>query len=341
MMSHQYFHRQQGTVVSEPLMGDRLVQLLYGPAREKAPYLFKMLTSARSSHWLSYIFFDCALRHNPKAARKIFRELRLDPEECVDSALAFTSVRAVFERQIKYWRYRPMPAREDCVVAPADSKMLIGSLCETTALFIKEKFFQFEELIGSQQHRWQTTFRNGDFAVCRLTPEKYHYNHFPVTGRVVDFYTIEGAHHSCNPTAVVSEVTPYSKNKRVVTIIDTDVAGGSGVGYVAMIEIVALMIGDIVQCYSAYRYDDPVDVVPGLYARRGQPKSLFRPGSSVNVLFFEKDRTLFDADLVANRDRYGVMSRFSMGFRQPLVETDVAVRSSIATATGTPPNPKH
>jgi phosphatidylserine decarboxylase len=43
-------------------------------------------------------------------------------------------------------------------------------------------------------------------------------------------------------------VRPYSKNKRVVTIIDTDVEGGTGIGLVAMIEVVALMIGDIVQC---------------------------------------------------------------------------------------------
>ena len=32
---------------------------------------------------------------------------------------------------------------------------------------------------------------------------------------------------------------------------DTDIPGGSHVGFVAMIEVVALMIGDIVQCYSA------------------------------------------------------------------------------------------
>ena len=52
------------------------------------------------------------------------------------------------------------------------------------------------------------------------------------------------------PGAVVALVTPYSKNSRVVTIIDTEVPGGTGVGLVAMIEVVALMIGEVVQCYS-------------------------------------------------------------------------------------------
>lgn len=54
--------------------------------------------------------------------------------------------------------------------------------------------------------------------------------------------------NSCNPGAVVSMVTPFSKNRRVVTVIDTDVPGGTGIGLVAM------MIGDIVQCYSTHGY---------------------------------------------------------------------------------------
>ena len=49
-------------------------------------------------------------------------------------------------------------------------------------------------------------------------------------------------------------VTPYSKNRRHVTLIDTDVPGGSQVGMVAMVEVTALMIGDIVQCYSDEKY---------------------------------------------------------------------------------------
>ena len=100
---------------------------------------------------------------------------------------------------------------------------------------------------------WLRAFRKADFAILRLTPDKYHYNHTPVAGRVVKIYPISGEYHSCNPAAVVTVVTPYSKNKRVVTIIDTDVPGGTGVGLVAMIEIVALMIGDIVQAVQRDR----------------------------------------------------------------------------------------
>ena len=141
---------------------------------------------------------------------------------------------------------------------------------------------------------------------------------------------VEGA-DSCNPGAVVTVVTPYSKNRRIVTILDTDVPGGSGVGCVAMIEVAALMVGDVVQCYSDDRYLAPRPIVRGMFLRRGAPKSLFRPGGSTDVLLFEPGRILFAPDIVANLSRPGIESRFSRGFGQPLVETDVLVRSLVAT----------
>lgn len=327
---HQYIDRDSGQVITESMVGDRLVHWLYGAAREKAPVLFKALTSARSSQMLSYLNFDCSSKQSTTAAFKLVVSLGIDLKECVAPQHCLRSVRDLFERQIQYWHCRPMNPDLSCVVSPADAKILVGSMDETDHLFLKEKFFAYPELLGATKNQWHNAFQQGEFAVLRLTPEKYHYNHTPVSGRVIDFYSLEGAYHSCNPTAVIAEVTPFSKNKRVVTIFDTDIAGGTGIGLVAMVEIVALMIGEIVQCYSSYHYDAPQPIQGGMVVRRGQPKSLFRPGSSVDVLFFQKDRSAFDKDLVHNRFRLDANSRFSLGFCKPLVETDVRVRSSIA-----------
>jgi phosphatidylserine decarboxylase len=128
----------------------------------------------------------------------------------------------------------------------------------------------------------------------------------------------------------VQVVTPYSKNRRVVTVIDTDVAGGTGVGLVAMIEVVAPMIGDVVQCYSAERYADPQPLRAGIFLARGAPKSRYHPGSSTDVLLFQEGRIRFAADLLANQLRTDVPSRFSLGFAHPLAETEVKARSLIA-----------
>jgi phosphatidylserine decarboxylase len=70
----------------------------------------------------------------------------------------------------------------------------------------------------------------------------------------------------------------------------------------------------------------------GLFLTRGQPKSLFRPGSSTDVLIFQRGRTRFADDLVANMFRPAA-SRFSHGFGRSLLETDVHVRSLLAWGT--------
>jgi phosphatidylserine decarboxylase len=214
------------------------------------------------------------------------------------------------------------------IVSPADSRAVIGNLCERSLLCLKDKLFDSDELFGPGR-QWSQVFAGGDCAIFRLTPDKYHYNHTPVSGTVVEQFGIDGAFHSCNPGAVVQLTTPFSKNRRFVTIIDTDLPGGSGVGKVAMIEVVALGIGDVIQCYSSFRYENPLPVEPGLFMKRGSPKSLFRPGSSTTVLLFEPGRVRFDEDLYQNQISCRPSSRLTIGFGVPLMETQLRVRSRI------------
>ncbi|MDX9786526.1 MAG: phosphatidylserine decarboxylase [Desulfobacterales bacterium] len=331
-MRHQYIARDSAAVVTERLIADQWVGVLYASVREQSPFLFKLLTSARMSALLGCLQFDSV--HT--SARKMIRRLGVDPLECLAPMNQLNSPRKVFERKICYWRCRPLPLQESDIVAPADSRMLVGSFRSESQVFVKEKFFDFEQLLGANKVSWLSAFHHGGYAVFRLTPEKYHYSHTPVSGRVIDFYDISGAYHSCNPSAVVEMAQPYSKNKRVVTIIDTDVAGGTGVGLVAMIEVVALMIGDILQCYSEARYDEPVGITPGMFLKKGQPKGLFRPGSSVVILIFQEHRIEFCEDILLNLHRTDVVSRFSAGFGQTLVETEVNVRSKIAYGSAAP-----
>lgn len=329
---HQYIERSTGKVCDERLMGDEAVSFLYGYARENAPRLFRALTGARVSSLLGFLHYDLGAR--PLRAREILSlaSRGFAPWEWLDDPRQFRTMRDVFERKIRYWEYRPLPDDPRAVTSPADARMLVGSFRRASRVFLKEKLFDYEQLIGLEKRDWLNAFQHGDFAVFRLTPDKYHYNHTPVAGTVLDIYEIPGLYHSCNPGAVVVEVTPHSKNKRVVTVIDTDTDGGTQVGLVAMLEVVALMIGEVTQCYSEERYDDPREVLPGMLLGKGRPKSLYRPGSSTDLLIFQKGRVRFDEDLLRNQHRVDIASRFSLGFGRVMVETDVKARSRIATA---------
>ncbi|BBO86244.1 hypothetical protein DSCO28_68100 [Desulfosarcina ovata subsp. sediminis] len=326
---HQYIDRQTAGVTTERLIADPLIHRLYAGARENPSLLFRAATSRRMSALLGFLNFDFSLDINGSRRLQRIRRMGIDLDECLDAPDSLDSPRKLFERRIRYWTCRPMPQAPDRIVSPADARVLVGSFDHQHALFLKEKFFSFTELLGEEKTQWIDTFDGGDFALFRLTPDKYHYNHTPVAGIIRDIYTIDGRCHSCNPGAVVSMVTPFSKNRRVVTIIDTDVPGGTGIGRVAMIEVVAMMIGDIVQCYSTIRYDDPLDLAAGMFVERGCPKSLYRPGSSVDILIFERQRVIFSKDILANMRRRDVTSRYTLNFQAPLVETDVRVRSEI------------
>jgi phosphatidylserine decarboxylase len=329
---HQYIDRRSGRLCVERLYGDRLVCWLYSEVRENAPALYRLMLSPRISGLLGFINYDMPLGGVISGNRRFLRENGVNLDECVEPPEALNTMRRLFERRIRYWDCRPLPPERNAVVSPADARVLVGSFDETSVLFLKGKFFDFEELLGGDKTGWLEPFNGGDFAIFRLTPDKYHYNHMPVAGVVRDFYEVRGRTHACNPSAIVTEVTPYSKNTRTVTVIDTDVEGGSQAGLVAMIEVTALMIGEVLQCYSRERYESPQPITAGMFVERGCPKSLYRPGSSTDVLLFQRGRVSFDEDLIDNLRRHDAQSRFSQGFGRPLVETEVTVRSRIGLA---------
>ncbi len=335
-MLHQYVERESRAVSTEKFFGNRGIRFIYSHLRENAPLMFRAVTNARMSRLLAFINFHSLLNEKINGHRNFLKASGIDLRECLETPAHLDTPQKIFERKLLYRDCRPMPRDPAAVVSPCDARMLVGSFDDTSGIFIKGKFFDFEELIGVNKLTWRKYLNNGDFAVFRLTPERYHYTHTPVAGKVIDFYSIPGRYHACHPEAVVSLVTPYSKNKRVITIIDTDLPGGTQVGVVAMVEVVALMIGDIVQCYSEKGYDSPAPVGSGLFVNKGCPKSLFRPGSSTVVLIFQRGRVRFAEDIAWNMRFPGAESILSKGFSQPLVETDIKVRDLIGTALQKP-----
>jgi phosphatidylserine decarboxylase len=332
-VEHRYIERATGNVVSEKLIADAVIGALYSPVLESAPWVTQLASSRYLSSALGYLNYDNLLSSRATGMLRFLRESGIQLSEFVGNLSEYDTPRRIFERQIRYWNCRPMAPHPRAVLCPADARVLLGSMKESSGLFLKQKFFSFPELLG-ESSAWQHSFEGGDYAVFRLTPEKYHYTHSPVSGCVLDIYSLDGRYYSCNPNAALQLLTPFSKNRRVVTILETDCAGGTAVGRVAMIEVVALMVGRIEQRYSECRYENPQPVEKGMFLRTGSPKALFRPGSSTVVLLFQPHRVHFANDLVENQQRGGVQSRFSVLLGTPLIETDVAVRSLLAMPAG-------
>lgn len=148
---HQYIDRISGDIRTETLLGDRLVQLIYSRIRD-AGFLFKALTGSLATDVLACFNYDWPVRHKQKRIQAMIRDLKINMDEVIDPD-RIRSVRSLFERKIAYWKTRPMAHEPGTVVSPADSRMVPGSLSKGSALFIKEKFFDVEELLGQGRRR--------------------------------------------------------------------------------------------------------------------------------------------------------------------------------------------
>ncbi len=338
---HQFLMRRDGSAVTEVFAGDRSVKWLYSSVRESAPALYRWLTHSRQfNQWLANINFDLPLVSASSSIHDFCEKSDIDLSDAVGMPIAGSAAswRDVFGRKIEFWRSRPMSNNQFEVVCPSDSRVLLSPTCNgatvndcSNRIEVKNKLFSNQELVGKEK-AWASNFAQAQWAIFRLTPEKYHFNHVPVSGVVLDVYSLDGAYHSCNPLVASHEIRPTSRNARLITIVDTEVAWGSQVGIVAIVEVVALLIGRIEQCYSAHCYESPQALEPGMHVYRGNVKSRFDPGSSTVVLLFEPNRIQFSADLVANQARIDIPSRFTKVYGTPMVETDVRVRSALGYA---------
>ncbi|MCX8097610.1 MAG: phosphatidylserine decarboxylase [Casimicrobiaceae bacterium] len=327
---HQYVLRGSGTVLNERLIADRVIRFLYNRPREEPGALLSALASAWVTDQLAHWEFDRRLRDPVRTLRETIARLGIDESEMLDQVESMRTLRELFERRIRYWRVRPLPSDEAAIVSSADGKALPFATEGEASLPVKARFLSVPAILGPANPwaRWPDLALSG--VIVRLTPEVYHYTHAPVAGRIQRYQLIEGAFHSCNPHALTTFTRSYEVNRRAVTVYDTDVPGGSGVGLVVQVDVAAMMIGQIVPAYSEIGYTNPRPLVEGEFVARGVPVSMFRPGSSTSIVIWQSARAAHAPELLRNARRADLRSRFSDWLGSPWVETALRVREAIA-----------
>jgi phosphatidylserine decarboxylase len=332
MLAHQYVQRHRNTAIDESLIADQAINFLYNTRRDEPGFLLSALGSGVVTNALAHWQFDRRIARGSNTIAKCAHRLIIRESELVQPYSQMRTLRELFERQIRYWDVRPQPDHDGLIVSPADGKLLPFSAFEIDALPIKSRFIRVDALLADL-NPWQDAMRSLNpvsGVIVRLTPDVYHYTHAPVAGVVRQTVTIEGAFHSCNPTALVRFEGSYAFNRRTVTVYDTDVPGGTNVGFVVQVDVAAMMIGQIESRFSAMRYEAARALKRGDFVPRGAPVSLFRPGSSTSIVLWDGRRAAIGDDLVSNSRRSDLRSRFSDWLGRPWVETQVAVRQSIS-----------
>jgi phosphatidylserine decarboxylase len=128
-------------------------ELFYAQEREQAFVVFNLLASRSFSRFLGWLNYDFPLGQNLAGGKRFLERCAVDLSECAEPLGDLDSARKIFERKIRYWQCRPMSEADEDVVCPGDSRVLFGSLRESSRLFLKGKFFDYEELLGFDKPR--------------------------------------------------------------------------------------------------------------------------------------------------------------------------------------------
>ncbi|MGI9472009.1 MAG: phosphatidylserine decarboxylase, partial [Rubripirellula sp.] len=116
----------------------------------------------------------------------------------------------------------------------------------------------------------------------------YHRFHFPVDGCPGPASLLNGPLYSVNPIALCQNIQILARNKRTLTVIETEQCGR-----VLQLEIGATCVGGICQTFD-----------PGSSVQKGDEKGYFRFGGSSTITIFPPGTVEFDQDLVHNSQQH-------------------------------------
>lgn len=143
---------------------------------------------------------------------------------------------------------------------------------------------------------WSKKFEGGPMLVCRLCPIDYHRFHFPDDGELINTYSVHGRLHSVNPAALKNKHDVFLVNERTVSILKT-----KNFGWLAYVEVGAMMVGKIVQSFSGKNFT------------RGQEKGYFLFGGSTTIVMGEAGAWQPSGDILQNTSQRAIETYVKLG----------------------------
>lgn len=292
-MEINYIERSTGEKCVEKVYGRRALMLSYGDGLFS--WVFSKLVLPIFVHFPFFSRLYGYLQKRPSSQKKIapfIKSFNVDASEFASHD--FKSFNDFFIRKLKPEK-RPIVKDPNVLAMPADGRYLVYPTFDQ--FVVKGQKFSLFDFLQSRAD--SNRYAEGSMAIIRLCPSDYHRFHFPCDGTPTKARLINGPLYSVNPIALRKRLSILAENKRMITEIDSD-----RFGTILYIEIGATNVGTIRQTYTP---EKPV--------KKGDEKGYFEFGGSCIVLFFEKGRIQFDADLIRNTEK-GLETRANFG--QPL-----------------------
>jgi phosphatidylserine decarboxylase len=283
-----YIDRENGQQKTEDVPGGGMLKWLYNTTAGKAALnvLFKRKMVSALGGW----FMDSKLSAGRVQEFVIQNKVNLD--ECqISDVEQFHTFNQFFYRKLKS-DARPL---SENIVSPADGKVLaFQSLKDVSSFFVKGSEFTVLDFL--QDKKLAQKYKNGSMLIVRLAPADYHRFHFPADGNISESKQINGYYYSVSPLALKKSLEIFCQNLREYSILSTPNNGD-----ILISEVGATMVGGITQTY-----------ISNSEIKKGDEKGYFSFGGSTLVLLFEKDKIIFDQDLIQNTKK-GFETAIKMG----------------------------
>ncbi len=217
----------------------------------------------------------------------------------------YRTIGELFTRKLKAGA-RPLGAGP--VLHPADSQITeSGFITEQTLIQAKGKNYNVAELLRSQH--FSAVFEGGSFFTYYLCPTDYHRVHAPVDGRIVWGCHVPGELWPVNSWSVNSVPNLFSRNERVVAMIETPR------GLAALVMVAATNVGNITMSFDSQintkvrageRHVRELVYEPGIEIKKGDELGIFHMGSTVVMLY---QKGMVECDLESYRSRHVKMGQ--------------------------------
>ncbi|WP_075982378.1 phosphatidylserine decarboxylase [Bacillus massilinigeriensis] len=231
--------------------------------------IYRIFIELTNRKWTSNVLKRFAMSKLSKVIVPSFtRAYKINMDEMEKPLQDYSTLHEFFTRKLKAGA-RPIDLQPLTVISPVDGVIEdIGVISKNQMITVKGKDYSISEMVGNDQVL--ASFQEGIYMILYLSPSHYHRIHSPISGRMVNRWTIGNRSYPVNKWGLKYGKSPLSKNYRVITEIKHPN------GELLLVKVGAMFVNSIEMVHEQDQLT------------KGDEVAFFSFGSTV-VLLFEKD----------------------------------------------------
>jgi phosphatidylserine decarboxylase len=231
--------------------------------------IYRLMIELTNGRWTSGLLKKFAQSKASRAVVPSFSKIyQINTEEMEKELSDYETLHDFFTRRLKKGA-RPSDLEENSVVSPVDAVIEdIGTIQPDSLIIVKGKEYSIKEMLGTMEKAEKYT--DGQYIIFYLSPSHYHRIHSPISGTVIDQWTLGRKSYPVNKYGLKYGRSALSKNYRTITEVRHQG------GWMSIVKVGAMFVNSIEVIHE------------GEKLVKGEEMAYFSFGSTV-ILLFEKN----------------------------------------------------